>query len=228
MECGRIINGAKKQHRKLLTLIESQEILQRHKIPFAKSIFIKHPDGAMAAARKIGFPVALKVVSPDISHKTEFDAVHVNLNDEKELYSAFKKAATSIKRKKPNAAISGFLVQKMASGQEILIGGKKDSQFGQTIAFGAGGIFVEVYEDVALRVVPISRKDASEMMQETKIYKILKGYRGRHYDLKRLQEILLKTSKMLEEHQEIAELDMNPIFVSATDAVAVDARIVIA
>ena len=227
MKCRDIIRSAQRQHRKLLTLAESQAILQHHKIPFMKNIFVKYPDEAIAAAKKIGFPVALKVVSPEISHKTDVGGLQLNLRDEAEVSSAFKKIVASIRRKHQHAHISGFLVQQMASGLEVLVGGKKDLQFGQTICFGAGGIFVEVYDDVSFRVVPISKKDAQEMIREVKAYKILHGYRGKHYDVSAIEKILLSTSKFLEEHQEIAELDINPIFVQAKGVVAVDARIIL-
>jgi len=227
MKCSEIIRNAQRQHRKVLTLAESQAILQRHNIPFVKSVLVKYSDEAAAAAKKIGFPVALKVVSQDITHKTELGAVQLNLRNEEEVLDAFKKILANIKQKEPRAGIAGFLVQKMASGQEVLIGGKKDFQFGQTIAFGAGGIFVEVYDDVSFRVVPISKKDAAEMIKEIKAYKILHGYRGKHYDTAELEKILLKTSEMLEKHQDIVELDINPIFVQPKGAVAVDARIVV-
>jgi len=227
MKCSQIILNVQRQHRKLLTLAESQTILQRHKIPFVKNIFVKYSEEAAAVAKKIGFPVALKVVSPEISHKTELGAVQLNLRDEAEVSHAFKKILANIKQKQPSASISGFLVQKMADGVEVLVGGKNDLQFGQTIAFGAGGVFVEVYDDVAFRVVPISKKDAEEMIREIKAYKILQGYRGKHYDVAALQKILLNTSKLLEKHHDIVELDINPIFVQTKGAVAVDARIAI-
>ncbi|HLC39908.1 MAG TPA: acetate--CoA ligase family protein [archaeon] len=227
MKCSTIIQNARKQKRKLLTLAESQTILQRHKIPFVKNILVKYEEDAINAAKKIGFPVALKVVSPDITHKTEFGAVQLNLRNEAEVLLAFRKIVHSIKKRRRDVRISGFLVQQMVGGAEVLVGGKKDLQFGQTLAFGAGGVFVEVYDDVSFRVVPITKKDAREMIEEVKAYKILHGYRGRHYDLAALEKILLHTSELLEKHQDIVELDINPIFVGAKGAVAVDARIAI-
>lgn len=227
MRCKEIIRNAQKQKRKVLTLAESQLILRQHKIPFVKNIFVKYSEEAVAAAKKIGFPVALKAVSPEISHKTDAGAVQLNLQNETEVQNVFKTILANIKKKQPNANVSGFVVQKMISGQEVLVGGKKDIQFGQTIAFGAGGVFVEIYDDISFRVVPISKKDAQEMVQEVKAYKILHGYRGKHYDIAAIEKILLKTSEMLEKHQDIFELDMNPIFVQTKGAVAVDARIVV-
>jgi len=225
MKCEQIIGIARRQHRKLLTLMESQAILQRHSIPFVKNIFVKYPDEAAAAAKKIGFPVALKAVSPDVSHKTEFGALQLGLESEAEVEQAFKKIVASIRKRRAKASISGFVVQEMAGGQEVLVGGKKDAQFGQTVAFGAGGVFVEVYDDISFRVVPISKADAGQMVREVKAYRILQGYRGKTYDVAAVEKILLNVSKMLDKHQEIAELDINPIFVRAKGAVAVDARI---
>lgn len=227
MKCSQIIKNVKRQHRKLLTIAESQVILERHKIPFVKNIFVKYSDEATAAARKIGFPVALKIVSPDVSHKTELGAVQLNLQNEEEVTQTFKKIVASVRKKQPRASISGFLVQQMAGGVEVLVGGKKDAQFGQTIAFGAGGVFVEVYDDISFRVVPITKTDAEQMIREVKAYKILRGYRGKNYDTAALEKILLNVSEMLDKHQEIAELDINPIFVREKDAVAVDARVLL-
>lgn len=227
MKCSEIIRNAQRQRRKILTLSESMAIVQRHEIPFAKNFFVKYPDEAAAAAKKIGFPVALKVISPNISHKTDVGGLKLNLRDEIEVTSGFKEIVANIRQKQPNASISGFLVQKMVEGLEVLIGGKKDMQFGQTIAFGAGGVFVEVYDDISFRVVPISKKDAEEMVREVKAYKILHGYRGKNYDVTAIQKILLNVSKLLEKHQEISELDINPIFVQSKGAVAVDVRIAI-
>jgi acyl-CoA synthetase (NDP forming) len=122
----------------------------------------------------------------------------------------------------------GILVQKMVrGGEEVLVGGKKDPQFGQTIAFGLGGVFVEVMDDVAFRMVPIKRRDAEEMVHEIKGYKILKGYIGKSYDVKSIEDILLKVSNFLEKNKNVSELDVNPLIVSKEGSVAVDARIVL-
>jgi len=225
MKCRDVIKTAQKQKRKLLTLAESQLILEEHGIPFVKSLLVKYPEEAVAAANRLGYPVALKIVSQDISHKTDMGGVVIGLQNEQDVQQAFKKILSSVKQKIPHAKISGFSVQQMAGGLELLIGGKKDSQFGQTVAFGAGGVFVEVYDDISFRVVPITKKDAEEMVREVKAYKILRGYRGKTYDVWSVEKVLLETSKLLEEHQEISELDINPLFVREKGALAVDARI---
>jgi acyl-CoA synthetase (NDP forming) len=133
--------------------------------------------------------------------------------------------------KKASADFGGVLIQPMVGAdsyaQEIIIGGKKDPQFGQTIAFGLGGVFVEVFEDISFRVVPIENHDAESMMKETKGYKILSGHRGKTYDIKSVEEVLMKTSKLLEENEGIAELDINPLMVLKKGALAVDGRIIL-
>jgi acyl-CoA synthetase (NDP forming) len=169
----------------------------------------------------------LKVVCAKAIHKTDVGGIALDIKNKEELEKSYQKIINNVK-KKVKAKIDGILIQKMVKGgQEVIVGGKKDPQFGQTLMFGLGGIFTEVYDDVSFRVVPIGKKDAEEMVQEIKGYKILKGYRGKKYDINALIDILLKTSKLLEENQEIVELDINPVIVLQKGAVAVDARIVV-
>lgn len=223
-----IFKKVKKDKRKSLLEFEAREILEHYKIPVAKWRLAKKVAEAVIFSKKIGFPVVLKIVSKDIIHKTDVGGIFLNLNSEKEVEQAFNQIIKNVKKHKPKARIDGILVQKMIEeGQHIIVGGKKDPQFGQVLMFGAGGILVELLEDVAFRVVPISKKDAEEMMQETKVYQILKGYRGKKYDVNSILNILLKTSKLLEQNPEIIELDLNPIIVLPKNAFTVDARIVV-
>jgi acyl-CoA synthetase (NDP forming) len=223
-----IFRKIKKQGRNVLTVFESQQILECYKIPIVKSKLAKTVNDTVKIADKIGYPVVLKVVSPQIIHKTDFNGIILDIKNSLELKSAYEKIIHNVKRKVSKAKIQGMLVQKMIEdGQQVIVGGKKDLQFGQVIMFGMGGIFTEIFEDVSFRVVPINRKDAKEMIEEIKGYKILKGYRGKNYDIKALTNILLKTSKLLLENQEIEELDINPIIVLKKGAIAVDARIAI-
>ncbi len=219
----------KKSRRKNLTELESREVLEHYKIPLVKGEIIKSLKEAKEFVEKVGYPVVLKVVSPQIIHKTDVDGVILDIDNEKKLYQAYHEIIKNVEKKAPKASINGLFIQEMVKeGIEVIIGGKHDSTFGQTIAFGLGGIFVEVFEDVSFRVVPITKEDAIEMMKEIKSYKILKGYRGKKpADLEALTDILLKTSKMLGENPEIKELDINPVFALPKGAVAVDARIII-
>jgi acyl-CoA synthetase (NDP forming) len=221
-------NFFKKQKRNNLTEFESRQVLEKYKIRLVRSSLVKNEEEAVTAAKKIGYPVVLKIVSPDIIHKTDAGGIAVDIKDEQELLKAFGQINKNVKKKFRKARIHGFLVQKMIKdGQQVIVGGKRDSQFGQTIMFGLGGIFTEVFEDVSFRVCPVNRADAEEMIKEIKGYKILKSYRGKAYYINGLVEMILKASKMLEENKKIRELDINPVIVSSKEAVAVDARIVV-
>lgn len=223
-----IFKKIRSQKRNILTVEESRKILEFYKIPFVKSELVKKEEDVVHVSSKIGYPLVLKIVSPQIIHKTDVGAIITDIKNEKELRKGFRKIVRNVKRKIRKAKIDGVLIQKMVEdGQQVIIGGKKDPQFGQIIMFGLGGIFVEVFEDVSFRIVPISRFDAEQMIQDIKGYRVLKGFRGKKYDVKALTDVLLKVSKLLEENQEIQELDINPIIVSSRGAVAVDARVVI-
>jgi acetyl-CoA synthetase (ADP-forming) len=221
--------GKKKE--KTLNVVESFDFLKKYKIPIADYEVAKTIEDAVKGAKKIGYPVVMKVVSEKATHKTDVGGIIVDIDSDKELHAAFDKIKRKIKRAK--ADFGGVVVQKMlgaggvAEAQEVIVGGKKDPQFGQTVAFGLGGVFVEVFEDVAFRVVPIEQKDADSMIKETKVYKILAGARGRKYDIAAVSKILMKASKMLDENKNIVELDINPVMVMSKGAYAVDARIVL-
>ena len=224
-----IFKRVKRAKRKNLTEAEAREVLKFYRIPLVEAKIVKNLEEAKSFVKKVGYPVVLKVISPQIIHKTEVGGVILNIRSDKELFEAFHEIMKNVERSMPNAEIKGFFIQKMMPRDyEVIIGGKKDPTFGQTIAFGLGGIFVEVFEDVSFRVVPISKEDAREMIQEIKGYKILKGYRGKKpADINALIDILLKTSKMLEENEEIKELDINPVFALHKGAYAGDARIIL-
>jgi acyl-CoA synthetase (NDP forming) len=213
---------------KTLNVLESKRLVERYGIKFADSRLARTLDEAMILANSVGYPVAMKIVSDDISHKTDFGGVAVGIRDDAELESSFKSIVGSVKKKQPEARLEGVLVQKMVEdGVNVLIGGKKDPTFGQIVVFGLGGIFVEVMEDISMRAAPIGRKEAIEMMSETRGFKILEGYRGKRYDVEALAQILVKVSSMLDKRSDIVEMDINPVIVLKKGAVAVDARIVL-
>ena len=224
-----IFRKVKEEGRKNLTEFEAREVLTAYGIPVVKGEIADSFDKALAIANKIGYPVVLKVVSKDIIHKTEVDGVVLDVKNEKELKLGYNQILRSVKLHKPKAEIDGVFVQEMASGgYEVIIGGKLDHTFGHVILFGFGGIFVEIFNDVSFRIVPITKEDALEMIEEIKATKILKGYRGRKpADMNALVSLLLKTSKLLQESPEIRELDINPVFALHDKAVAADARIII-
>jgi len=171
----------------------------------------------------------LKIVSPDIIHKSDVGGVVVNLKDERDVHNAYNQILENVKKQNPEAKIIGMLVQEMAPpSTEVIVGAIKDPQFGPSVMFGLGGIFVEVLKDVTFRVAPITRDEACEMISEVKAYPLLKGYRNTPpVDIGAIAEILLNTSKLVTDYQEIKELDLNPILVYEKGAKTVDARIIL-
>ncbi len=169
------------------------------------------------------------MVSPDIIHKFDVGAVVLDVKTEAEVRSAYNAIIKSVNRYKPNARIVGLLVQEMApQSTEVIVGATKDPQFGPALMFGLGGIFVEVLKDVTFRIAPISESDAREMVTEVRASPILKGYRGQPpADIKAVVGILMNTSRLVMEHEEIKELDLNPIMVYEKGAKTVDARIIL-
>ena len=228
MKLSEIFDRVKKSRRNNLTELESREVLEYYNIPVVKGEIVKSIESAKQFIEKIHYPVALKVVSKQIIHKTDVGGVMLNIRNEKELIDGYHEIVKNIEKNISNATIEGIFVQEMLSGTEVIIGGKKDPTFGQTIAFGLGGIFVEIYKDISFRVVPISKNDALKMIKDIKAYKILEAYRGsKPANIDALVDMLLKTSRLLEENHEIKELDINPVFAMPDGAVAADARIII-
>jgi len=203
----------------MLDFDETQKLLEKYNIPAPKGAIAKSKNEASKIAAKIGFPVVLKAISPEIIHKTEANAVVLELKDRKQVETAYTKL-----KKLPKAEV---LVQKMHSGHDVIIGLKRDMHFGPVIAFGLGGIFVEVLKDIAFRVAPVSHHDAMEMVKEIKAYPVLAGFRKtKKANIKRLTEMLLNVSRLAMENPNIKELDLNPVIVDERKAVAVDARLI--
>jgi len=218
-----------KEGRKSLLEPEAKTICMEYNIPVTKFEVAKNEKEAVKFAEKIGYPVVLKIVSPDIIHKFDVGGVKVGLKDAKEVRSAYKQILNNVKKHRTDAKIVGVLVQEMApASTEVIIGAVKDPQFGPTLMFGLGGIFVEVLKDVTFRVAPITQEEAQEMITEVKAYPLLKGYRSAPpSDIKAIINILVNVSKLVMEHQEIKELDLNPIMVYQRGAKTVDARIIL-
>jgi len=187
-------------------------------------------DEAVSLSEEMGYPVVLKISSVDITHKSDAGGVKVNINDKAEVEKAFDDIMTSCKAGYPDANIEGIAVQPMAkAGTEIIMGMIQDNQFGPVLMFGLGGVLVEILKDVAFRVVPLQERDAKEMIEEIKGYKLLEGYRGSEpVDISFLEQTIMKLSEFVDSTPEIAELDMNPVFAYSNGAMVVDARIVLA
>jgi acyl-CoA synthetase (NDP forming) len=164
-----------------------------------------------------------------VIHKSDSGGVKLSLNNATQVKKAYDEILKKVRKQYPDAVVHGVSVQKMIRpGTEVIVGTTKDPQFGPVIMFGLGGIFVEVFKDVSFRIVPINQRDAQEMIQETKGYPLLQGYRGKEpANIPALVEMILNVSKFVEENPQIKELDLNPIFAYAKGAIAVDARIIL-
>ncbi len=224
-----IIEKAKSVSRTLLNEIESKALLSEAGIPVVETRLATSKQEATVISKKLGYPVALKIVSPEITHKSDVGGVKLGLKTSKQVETAYEEILSAVKQRFPKAAIEGVSVQKMARpGTEVIIGMTKDAQFGPVLMFGLGGILVELLKDVSFRIVPLEREDAREMIREIKGYPILEGFRGMEpVDVSVLEDILLKLSTFVDANPAIKELDLNPIFAYRDGAVAADARIIL-
>lgn len=190
--------------------------------------FIAHsPEEATEKAASLGFPVVLKVVSPQVVHKSEAGGVRVALADTDAVRQAYQAVESSVRSFRPDAVIEGMLLlPHFQGGTELIVGGLQDVQFGPTVMFGLGGIFVELLKDVSFRVAPIDQEEARQMIQEIKGYPLLSGFRGRPLlDLDALAAFLADLSGLMNRHPEIEELDLNPVFLFPKGLAVADARI---
>ncbi len=225
----KIFEEARKEGRNYLLEPEAKTICMEYGIPVTKFRVAKTVEEAVKFAEEMGYPTVLKIVSPDVIHKFDAGGVILNLKSPEDVRDAYKKILENVKKHKPDAKIRGILVQEMApSSTEVIVGSTKDPQFGPALMFGLGGIFVEVLKDVTFRIAPITEQDAREMITEVKAYPVLKGYRGQPpADIDAIVKILLATSRLVMDHPEIKELDLNPIMVYEKGAKTVDARIIL-
>lgn len=205
----------------------AMEVCEKYGIPVAAWALAGDAAAAVALGGKVGYPLALKVVSPDILHKSDVGGVALGIKDESELERAVVSMQERLAASHPTANITGFLLQKMVSGgREVLVGSMRDRAFGPTVVFGLGGVYVEVFDDAAIRVAPITRQDAEEMIEEPRSSRLLAGIRGEApADKEAIVDCLLRLSKLVTDFPQIREVDINPLLVFENGAVAVDARI---
>jgi len=224
-----IFDQIKKEGRSILTEFESKKLLKQVGIPVVQTRLARTKKEAVLQSQRIGFPVVLKIVSPDVIHKSDSGGVKLSINNVTQVKKAYDEILKIVGRKYPDAIIHGVSVQKMIRpGTEVIVGISQDPQFGPVIMFGLGGIFVEVLKDVSFRIVPVNQRDAQEMIKEIKGYPLLQGVRGKESsDIPALVEMILKISNFVEEYPQIKELELNPIFAYRDGAVAVDARIIL-
>jgi len=225
-----IMRNAAMENREILTEAEAKKLLQYYNIPIVKTLVAKTADEAATLASQIGYPVVLKILSPQIVHKTDAGGVVLDINSEAELRKAFALIVQNAKEYNPNAEIQGVTVQPMIKkqGYEVIIGAKTDPLFGPVILFGMGGIGVELFKDVAIGIPPLNQTLARRIMEETRVYQLLKGYRNvSPANSKLLEEIMVRFSQMLVDFPQLKEVDINPLFIDDKDAFALDARVVI-
>ena len=220
----KIIEKALKEGRGVLSEHESKELLSVYQIPVAREMVVKTEGELIKAASDIGYPLVLKGCSPDLTHKTEQGLVKVDLRNDEETQAAFQEIMNSMQDKQ-----KAVLVQELVRGsRELMVGMTRDAQFGPCVMFGLGGIFTEILKDISFRVAPIEKRDAKEMMQEIKGHKILEDVRGMPAaDLEELSEILIRVGEIGLDNDAIKEIDVNPLILSGSKPVAVDALVVL-
>jgi acyl-CoA synthetase (NDP forming) len=213
----------------ILDEIQCKTILKGAGLKVTLPVMAASKKEAVAAAEKLGYPVVMKIVSPQISHKSDIGGVKLKLQNEVQVGIAYDEIMKAVRKKAAKAVIEGVSIQKMAApGLELVIGVIKDPQFGLMLMFGLGGTSVEVLKDVAFRIVPLTREDAGDMIRQIKGYPLLAGFRGQSAsDINYLEELLMKLSAFVAENPEIKEMDINPLIAYENGAVAVDARIIL-
>jgi acetyltransferase len=225
-----LISQAQAEQRDLL-ISEALQVLEHYGIPTVPSVIAMTVEEAQSAAEEIGYPVAIKIIADQISHKSDVGGVQLNLRNSPAVTAAFEDMMDRIHMAYPEAKLDGVLVQPMVTGgQELILGGRQDPQFGPVLLAGLGGIFVEIFEESQVRVAPISRREATEMIQGLRGYQILAGARGhKAADIDKLVETLLRLSQLLTDFPEIKELDINPlrVFHEGEGCRALDARIIL-
>jgi acyl-CoA synthetase (NDP forming) len=228
-ECESAIQKALREERSSLLIDEAYRICNLHHIPTPKFRVVIRLQEAVERANEIGYPVALKILSPQIIHKSDVGGVILNVEDENELRTEYEKLIAEVNRRQPSAKVAGVLVEKMmVPSTEVIVGGIRDSQFGPAVMFGMGGMFTEVYDDVAFRVAPIDRIDALNLIHGLKGSKVLEGIRGKPpADIDSVINVLTNVSDLMIEHDAINQLDLNPVILYSDGLCAVDSRIIL-
>lgn len=225
-----ILRNVARENRELFNETEVKRFLEHYDIPTVRTLIAKTADDAASRASQIGYPVALKILSPQIIHKTDAGGVVLDIDSEAQLRQSFDLVMKRAYEYNPDAEIEGVTIQPMIKkdGYEVIIGAKTDPIFGPVILFGMGGIGVEVFKDVSVGLPPLNQTLARRVIEETKVYQLLKGYRNMSpANMKMLEEIMVRFSQMLVDFPQIKEVDINPLFINEKEAVALDARIAI-
>ncbi|MBR9707192.1 MAG: acetyl-CoA synthetase [Candidatus Diapherotrites archaeon] len=213
--------------KQVLSLDESFKLLKKYDIPLVKRKVATSATEAVNAAESIGFPVVMKVVSKDIIHKTDAGCVVTGVESRTTAKAAFKEIVDNAKKFNRKAVVDGVDVEKTRSGRELIVGGKQDPQFGPIVLFGLGGVFVEAFEDFSIRLAPVSKSEAREMIKELRGSKVLGAFRGQKpVDVTKLVDVIVKASELMAK-EPVVELDINPLMATDKKVTAVDARVVL-
>jgi acetate---CoA ligase (ADP-forming) subunit beta len=225
----KVIGDVPATGRKTLLPDEAMDVIKSSGIPTPAYALAKTVHEALKTAKSMGFPVVLKIVSQDALHKSDVGGVVIDVANEKEVERNYDEIVNNLIKKVPDADIMGILVEKqMPKTTEVIVGGIRDEQFGPTVMFGLGGIFVELFKDVVFRIAPVTETEALEMIEEIKGYSILNGYRGtERLDIQQLARTIVTVSELISDIDEIKEVELNPLLVYTEGVTAVDARIII-
>jgi succinyl-CoA synthetase beta subunit len=225
-EAMHILDGVAVEGRKFVTEPEAKAVLKAYGIESTKESLCHSAAEAIAAAKEIGYPVVLKLVSPQVVHKTEFNAVKLNIRNEAEVKAVYDDMMERARNSR--FQVNGILVAETATGTEFIIGSLRDKQFGPLVMLGLGGIFVEIYKDVSYRLAPVQPIDVKDMIAELKGKRMLEGFRGKEkVDTEALIKAVVSVSQLLADFPNIAEMDLNPIFGNSRGVKVADARIML-
>ncbi|MEE8348635.1 MAG: acetate--CoA ligase family protein [Acidobacteriota bacterium] len=220
---------ARDEKRTFLLENEAAQVCEGYGLPMPASGFAANQEQAVSVARSVGYPVVMKVVSPQVIHKSDVEGVRVGIEDEKELLEAWDSISVSVKRHESSAEILGQFIAGMAGeGVETIVGLNRDDMFGPVVMFGIGGIFVELYKDVSFRLCPLEASEVEAMVNEVQGHKLLKGFRGRpEADMEALKKVILAVCTIGIENPEVSSIDLNPVRVNEKGALALDTRIIL-
>lgn len=220
----KILDEAISKGQSTLSEYESKKLLATYGIPITKESLVNTKEGAIKAAKEIGFPVVLKGCAPEITHKTELNVIELGLRDEASVADAYDRISSH-----KGVTVDGILVQEMVKGErELVVGLTRDPQFGPCVMFGLGGIFTEILDDVSFRIAPLEKRDALEMVREIRGHKILDAFRGKPpVDMDILCQALISIGRIGLEFDQIKEIDINPLIINGGNPVAVDALVVL-
>ena len=226
MKIHNIFLKAREEGRNSLLYTEAKELLEIWGIPMAPSRVARNKGEALQTARSVGFPVAMKIFSPDVVHKSDVGGVFTDLRSEGDVMEAYASIEKNLEKMEP-IRMDGVVIEKMLSGVEVSVGVIRDPQFGHVLMFGMGGTLVELLKDTSFRLIPIDPTDAQEMIEEIRGFPVIEGYRGKRGDAESLKILLLNVSHLIVQYPEIIEMDMNPVFNSPSGSTVADIRVLI-